>query len=280
MQDGRALLQHTLQISFDIPFVVESGIANGDPWYKIRPMGHTNELFDIQLAFQNQIRLNMDFFPGSYSAPLIRDMSSASPDQRAAFMGYAKIMLERRARINFEINNMESSSVDDSEWPQNWNNIKLKITKSPVTEENESFEPEKIIVDWGCLFTGMILSLLEVVPINGDLGYIEGATEGGFYRVPVNKYERSAVNRNLCIAAKGCICSVCGMNFQAKYGEIGIGYIHVHHIVPVSKMGPNYAVNPMSDLTPVCPNCHAMLHKKDPPLDVEELRKIISDITN
>ena len=276
MMDGKTILQHTLQISFDIPFEVESGILNGDPWYKIRPTGYTNELFEIQLAFQNKLRLNMEFLPNTYALPLINDMASASPDQRAVFMGYAKTFLDRRAKIKFEVNNMEASPIDASGWPLNWSSIKIKITKIPIIGEDEEFDPGKIIVDWGCLFTGMVLSLLEVAPVD-DLGYIEGATEGGLYRVVVNKYERSAVNRNLCIAVKGCLCKVCGMDFYSKYGEIGIGFIHVHHIIPVSKMGPNYTVNPLNDLAPVCPNCHAMLHKNDPPFEIDELKKIIND---
>jgi len=67
---------------------------------------------------------------------------------------------------------------------------------------------------------------------------------------------------------------VCGMDFVSRYGELGSGFIHVHHVIPVSKMGPNYIVDPINDLTPVCPNCHAMLHRKDPPLEIEELKGI------
>jgi 5-methylcytosine-specific restriction protein A len=36
-------------------------------------------------------------------------------------------------------------------------------------------------------------------------------------------------------------------------------------------MGNNYIVDPVKDLEPVCPNCHAMLHRKDPPYSIEEL---------
>lgn len=34
-------------------------------------------------------------------------------------------------------------------------------------------------------------------------------------------------------------------------------------------------IDPISDLRPVCPNCHAMLHKKNPPYTIDELREII-----
>ena len=34
-------------------------------------------------------------------------------------------------------------------------------------------------------------------------------------------------------------------------------------------------IDPENDLTPVCPNCHAMLHRKDPPYRPDELRRMI-----
>ena len=276
MKNGKAELQDILEMTFDIPFHVESGITNGDPWYKIRPAGYANELFEIRIAFLNQLRLIMEFLPEAYAAPLIKDMSDASADQRATFLGYARILSERRAKIDFLINNIEASVVNDHNWPQQWENIKLKITKSPIMEENETFAPEKISVDWGCLLSGMVLSLIEVVSVDNP-EHIEGASEGYLHKVITNKYERSAVNRNLCLLVKGYSCSVCRMDFQLKYGKLGSGYIHVHHIIPVSKMGSGYVIDPLTDLEPVCPNCHAMLHRKDPPLEIEELKKIITE---
>lgn len=57
------------------------------------------------------------------------------------------------------------------------------------------------------------------------------------------------------------------------YGEIGNGFIHVHHLVPLSAIKENYHLDPINDLIPVCPNCHAMLHRQNPPLTPEELKQ-------
>tara|TARA_B110000971_G_C19826420_1_gene415825 strand:- start:535 stop:747 length:213 start_codon:yes stop_codon:yes gene_type:complete len=67
------------------------------------------------------------------------------------------------------------------------------------------------------------------------------------------------------------------MNFEKKYGAIGEGFIHVHHIKQLSDIGKEYEVDPVSDLVPVCPNCHAMLHKRRPPFSVSELKKMLCD---
>ena len=70
---------------------------------------------------------------------------------------------------------------------------------------------------------------------------------------------------------------MCGFDFEKKYGIIGQGFIHVHHIVDISTIGDEYEVDYIKDLNPVCPNCHAMLHKKKPAYKIEELKLIIMD---
>jgi len=65
------------------------------------------------------------------------------------------------------------------------------------------------------------------------------------------------------------------MSFEQTYGEIGSGFIHVHHNKPISEAKRAYEVDPVRDLTPLCPNCHAMVHRRDPPLTVSELRALI-----
>ena len=104
-----------------------------------------------------------------------------------------------------------------------------------------------------------------------------GYPEGAVSQVLVNRYERDPRNRREAIAIHGKSCMVCSFNFQAKYGELGDDYIVVHHTVPVSQMGNDYIVDPTKDLVTLCANCHAMVHRQDPPISVEELRKILSD---
>ena len=99
--------------------------------------------------------------------------------------------------------------------------------------------------------------------------------EGSVKTTVTNRYERNKDARTECIKHYGAKCYVCGFDFGKVYGEIGEGFIHVHHRVPVSKMGEGYIVNPIEDLIPVCPNCHAMLHRQNPPITPEELIQVI-----
>ncbi len=96
--------------------------------------------------------------------------------------------------------------------------------------------------------------------------------EGAARTVQINAYERSAEAREKCIEHFKAICFVCKFDFGKFYGDIGKGYIHVHHILPLHKIGKQYNVDPKNDLRPVCANCHAMIHRRNETLSIEELR--------
>jgi len=104
-----------------------------------------------------------------------------------------------------------------------------------------------------------------------DASYIEGSIK----KITINSFERDRKARNKCLELFGYSCAVCDFNFQKTYGEIGKEFIHVHHRVEISSISASYMVNPKEDLVPVCPNCHAMLHKKRPAYTVSELREIL-----
>lgn len=101
--------------------------------------------------------------------------------------------------------------------------------------------------------------------------YPEGATT----QITVNAYERNPEARRQCIRHYGLDCQVCGCNFENVYGDVGIGLIHVHHLTPLTETRAEYEVDPVADLRPVCPNCHAIIHRRTPPYSIEEVRSSI-----
>ena len=108
----------------------------------------------------------------------------------------------------------------------------------------------------------------------GEIAEDEQIAEGSVKRVTVNSYERSVKARRICLELYGYNCVVCGFNFEEVFGELGKGFIHVHHLKELSSIGEEYVVDPKIDLRPVCPNCHAMLHKGESLLTIEELVEI------
>lgn len=119
------------------------------------------------------------------------------------------------------------------------------------------------------------LSPPEVLPEEIDPSQ-ETVPEGASRTVTVNVYERDPNARRRCIERWGTRCSVCDFDFAATYGELGLGFIHVHHLKPLGEVRAEYALNPITDLRPVCANCHAMLHRRQPALQIETLRDLLS----
>ena len=101
--------------------------------------------------------------------------------------------------------------------------------------------------------------------------YIEGAAT----QVTMNRYERDRNARQAALRHHGCQCKVCGIDMSKVYGKIAEGFIHVHHLVPLSAIKEDYRLDPINDLIPVCPNCHAMLHRRLPPYTPEELKNML-----
>lgn len=96
-------------------------------------------------------------------------------------------------------------------------------------------------------------------------------SEGQKYSVLSNRYERSRANRAAAIAVHGRSCAVCQFNFDDNYGDLARGYVEVHHLIPVSSMGAPRPVDPITELVPLCANCHRMVHRRWPPYTPQEL---------
>ena len=105
-------------------------------------------------------------------------------------------------------------------------------------------------------------------------------TEGSPNQVVITKYERNPFARKACIDHYGLTCMACGFNFEKVYGEIGKEFIHVHHLTEVSSVGSEYTIDPIHDLRPVCPNCHAMIHKRKVPYSIDEVCELIKNNEN
>lgn len=119
------------------------------------------------------------------------------------------------------------------------------------------------------------LTSISLPEDNFDDDIDEEFVEGEENDVVSKRYERNQRAKKKCISVKGCKCYVCGFDFEKEYGDLGKGFIEVHHIIPVSQRGGSYRLNPETDLIPLCSNCHSMVHrKKNEVMDVDDLKRI------
>ena len=93
-------------------------------------------------------------------------------------------------------------------------------------------------------------------------------------------HRRVERNQALCKKAKeihGYVCKACNFDFKTRYGEIGKNYIEAHHIVPIATLEKTKVqLNPLTDFTVLCSNCHRMIHRIKPTPTLEEFKKIIT----
>jgi 5-methylcytosine-specific restriction protein A len=256
---------------------VNVGSTPDGAYVDLRPTDlHANEGFSIRTNLGwRHVRAEIQI--GNFAGDLLRHMASANSEQQARFLAFAKLVSDNGGRATMAINGSKVDPVQPHTWPGQWNSLDLQVERTPLMIDHE--DPEKledVIISWGGNLLGMAVSLLPVEEVEPEESLeLRGLPEGTRERIEVNRYERNRINRTLCIAIHGTACLACDVAFLRVYGEMGRDFIHVHHVIPVSRLGSGYVIDPAKDLVPVCPNCHAMLHRHDPPLSIAELRKQI-----
>ncbi len=117
------------------------------------------------------------------------------------------------------------------------------------------------------------ISIPQEIPEDEKDRYTEGAKK----QITVNSYERNRKARDACIEHHGSKCCICDFDFGKYYGEEYKGFIHVHHIKPLSDVKKGYEVKPKQDMMPVCPNCHAVIHyNRDQILTIEKMKEKVN----
>jgi hypothetical protein len=180
-----------------------------------------------------------------------------------------------------------ATETDESEWQSLASSHGISLEKRTTIAPGRNFEartPFFVFIDTTTIQGGRALLLKaaggEGAPPANATEYVSEIDEGGFAEgggrtLTVNMYERDPGARRECIRVFGCQCAICGFDFERTYSDMGEGFIHVHHLVPVAKIKKRYRVVPSRDMRPVCPNCQEMLHRKTPPFTIEEMRGII-----
>jgi 5-methylcytosine-specific restriction endonuclease McrA len=99
-------------------------------------------------------------------------------------------------------------------------------------------------------------------------------TDGKPQTILSTRYERSKALRAICLLHYGYQCQGCDLLLADRYGDIASKLIHVHHIERLADTGER-VIDPKVDLVPLCPNCHAVVHLRQIPLSLSELRNLL-----
>lgn len=275
-------LANNLSLRYGLEWAAQTRSDANGQFVELTPAGiPASEGYAIQIRTGwRSLSLRLNF--GRYAGDLVEHMGAAGLQGRTIFASIARQMTKDKGMINFTVNSINYDAGLPDSWPSHWKDFAFSVRKSPVDVNTDDHALHEFLIgQWAGRFAGCVLALSpldhqewpEDAGVQGD--DVAGLPEGAKTRVEVNRYERSRYNRAVCISFHGCRCQVCEIDFAGRYGSIGEGFIHVHHVVPVSRVGAEYIIDPIKDLVPVCPNCHSMMHRRDPPLSVSELRQML-----
>lgn len=106
-----------------------------------------------------------------------------------------------------------------------------------------------------------------------------GATEGALALSVVQRRERNPRNRLLAICLHGHRCVICGVDPCETFGDAG-QVIEIHHLKPLSSLDAPRVYDPASDLVPLCPTCHRVVHTRRPvPWEPGEIVEMMASVT-
>ena len=88
----------------------------------------------------------------------------------------------------------------------------------------------------------------------------------------LQRERKQAVVRNKKKQAASLDCEVCGFSFRRAYGTTASTYCEVHHLLPLSEI-EHITRTRMEDLAILCANCHRVVHLKNPPYTLDQVRK-------
>lgn len=222
-----------------------------------RPFGLEIQVRQNPLTWQSVVKLDRQ------AGEVLRGVQARHIDNPEEIQDFINVASNFLGHVELRVNNLEISLLDAQE---NWQSVEL-VSKS-LKHDNEPFEALR---EYLTVIVGTVLDIFTE-KFAEDLS---GEEEGGAERQTYNRYERSAVNRARCIEVHGTKCSACGVDPGSQYGLDSSSLIHVHHLKPLSMMGGRATVNPISDLVPLCPTCHNVAHKRNPPYTPVEIQEML-----
>lgn len=260
-----------------LSFVGRSGFdGERNRYILLEPEGHAGPHgFAIRVTIRWRW-LDIAFEPGTFAGELLAAMSVADVEGRRLFESVISECRSQGADVSFRINGQDSDCRRGAAWPSRWNRLALALGRGPIELGTDNGEhDERIVREWTARFSAAVVALLPLERADTGEPDVSGYPEGSLIRIEVNRYERDRRNRSAALAIHGRACKGCGMSFEETYGAIAAGFIEVHHTTPVSQLGPDYQLDVQRDLIPLCPNCHAVVHRRSPPLSIAELLTVL-----
>ncbi|MEL6959113.1 MAG: HNH endonuclease [Pseudomonadota bacterium] len=253
-------------ISLDVePEGVQKGLElrfsdltrNEGPVVTLRPSGLKRHLVTVRF--------------GNFSASIIRQISQATDEQVEMARELVK-SVEGTAILSFP------DGMNADEWKVSTPAFNLRAERRV---EGDRQSDESIVETCEAVVVPIMAALAELIgydetPSPGFEAF-DGELEGELSISTVRRRERNPRSRLLCIHIHGHHCAICGTDPIETYGEAHGAVLEVHHLQPLSNLNEPRIYDPRTDLVPLCPNCHRVVHTRRPvPWSIAEVREMMN----
>lgn len=207
---------------------------------------------------------------GDFSAAVIHQIGLASFEDRQ--LAHALVAsIEPKATVNIKGQNLDDWSIKSGNFAMD---ITIRHQARPDTDDAISRTCREVIVPIMAAMAELIGYDIVENETFEDIPEIEGALTKSL----VQRRERNPRNKLLCIRIHGQICAACGVDPRKLYGEGG-NIIEVHHLEPLAKLKSPRPYDPVTDLVPLCPNCHRVAHTRhSEPWTINEIKSMLKKI--
>lgn len=275
------------------PRSVSSTLAGtvGLPFAATMPTATTIEL---QLADGNDERrtfailasltgrqLQVMFRAGRWAGELVAAMGQTDEEGKRIWVDLvSRCTAGDGGRLTMTVNGKLVDAMEPALWPSNWQLLTIAFERPRVALDDYDATAMGLTSPeiWIARFGAAIAALLPIQEV--EVGQFEPDVEGDPRLAAHFSYERSRRNRAAAISIHGYDCHACSTNMEKVYGPLGADFIHVHHENMLAAQGGARLVDPYTDLVPLCPNCHAIAHRRRPPYSVMEIRDALAAVRN
>lgn len=229
---------------------------NEGPLVTLRPSGLRRHL--VSLRF------------GNYSASILKQIEQADAE-RVDLARALVCSIDKAATLLFP----DSSNAET--WAIKSPSFTLKAERKVLGDRQSD---EEIVETCESVVVPIMAALAELIGYEEAFApatlEADSEMEGAVAISTVMRRERNPRNRLLCLRTHGYTCEICGTDPRDTYGANG-SVIEVHHLQPLSQIDRPRAYDPRTDLVPLCPTCHRVVHLKRPmPWSPSEVREMMN----
>ena len=208
---------------------------------------------------------------GNYSGSIIRQIAHATAEQVKLARALVR-SVENAATLSFP------EGMDSDRWKITTPAFMLSAERK-VDGDRQS--DEKVVETCETVVVPIMAALAELIgyeetPVPG-FEDANGELEGEVIIATVQRRERNPRNRLLSLHIHGHRCAACGTDPRDTYGQAHGDVLEVHHLQPLSQIDKPRAYDPRTDLVPLCPTCHRVVHSRPPvPWSLAEVREMMN----